>query len=397
MNILFFSTKSSYSSRKVGGAEMSMRLMAETFAQSGCDVAYVTTSESRILRWDERQVNGVRVLFMPSFRNGCLSFLPLWITSKLDMLFRRLYSVRQHVQLDDVQAIYCFYQLRPLMWFLKNRTRYGYRVIMRMAGLDWLEEIAKKPWKKPLYQRSFNSVDSINYTSHGLYLLSQEKAQEISFELQPSDSFVQDIGIRLEAQEVHTQSEFLAGKLRVVVATRFSDYQKRQDILVYAVKALKDTGQISTKNFSMLLIGSGVNRTAIQQLIYDLDVQELCTIQGFMPQYELWQVLQAADVLCHPCEYEGLAKIVAESMVIGLPVIASKVPPFTDIIEQGENGYLCNNDPTSWSAALAYLMDNPESRRKVSAQARSYALEHYNPEVNARKYLREFSRVCEQT
>jgi len=64
-------------------------------------------------------------------------------------------------------------------------------------------------------------------------------------------------------------------------------------------------------------------------------------------------------------------KLVEYSM-IGLPVIASKVPAYADSIRPGETGLLAKN-PKDWLRHLKTLIEQPDVRLKMGAEARKWA------------------------
>lgn len=66
-------------------------------------------------------------------------------------------------------------------------------------------------------------------------------------------------------------------------------------------------------------------------------------------------------------------------MALGMPVVASPVPSYLDIIEQGINGYIAQA-PEEWADALEAL-DSAESRRCIGSRARTdvyrrFSIEH---------------------
>lgn len=393
MNILFYTSKASYTAKKVGGAERSLRLLAETLASTGHTVTYVTNSDTRVLGVSTELVEGVTVLYLSTFRNALGGKLPLWLSAKLDSVFGRLHQIERHLDLSLVDIVNIFYQIRPAEYFLRLRSRYRFSLVLRMAGLDWYEKAKKSRYRAARYRTVFASVDSINYPSSGLKELCEERAQALGMPLIVRDSFVLDIGVAPRAAEVAWQGAGLPDTCAAVCATRLSSYQKRHDLLIKAVGILNDRGIIASENFELLLVGEGSERERLQVLIQDLNVQKICSIVPYMAQDKLWDTLARSDLLCHPCDYEGLSKIVAESMMMGLPVLASNVIPLNDEIYDGQNGFLADNTPEAWADKLQFLIENPNHRKSVSEPARKSAKNRYNPETNAVHYIREFSRI----
>lgn len=75
-------------------------------------------------------------------------------------------------------------------------------------------------------------------------------------------------------------------------------------------------------------------------------------------------------------------------MALGLPVIASPVPAYLDIVEQGVNGYIARSR-AEWLDAIEVLR-NPEHRRRVGSAARRSVLERFSREAQAQKLIAVF-------
>ena len=66
-----------------------------------------------------------------------------------------------------------------------------------------------------------------------------------------------------------------------------------------------------------------------------------------------------------------MSKIILEAMMLGLPVLASDVPPLPDYVIEGETGYRVANTPEAWAAKLVEIAAAKERlRADVGAGAR---------------------------
>jgi len=72
-------------------------------------------------------------------------------------------------------------------------------------------------------------------------------------------------------------------------------------------------------------------------------------------------------------------------MALGLPVIASPVPAYLDIIQQGVNGYIAYTQK-DWLEALHELRD-PRQRKRVGEAARATVLDAYSMDAQAAKLI----------
>lgn len=68
-------------------------------------------------------------------------------------------------------------------------------------------------------------------------------------------------------------------------------------------------------------------------------------------------------------------------MAAGLPPVAlSNYPGNIDLIKNEQTGFLTKNNPQSFAAALARLMEDAELRQKMGSAARE-SMQQYDPEV----------------
>lgn len=78
-------------------------------------------------------------------------------------------------------------------------------------------------------------------------------------------------------------------------------------------------------------------------------------------------------------------------MCIGLPVIATPIPSYEPIIEQGRNGYLASTRG-EWLDFLDALRD-PDLRRDIGANARTSVIQRYSMQEQARLLIEVLSRL----
>lgn len=81
-------------------------------------------------------------------------------------------------------------------------------------------------------------------------------------------------------------------------------------------------------------------------------------------------------------------------MSTGLPVVATPIPSYEEVIEQGINGYLAQ-DISEWMTYLSTLRD-PELRRQIGQQARHTALQGYSMDLQAKRLIAVLQSVYEQ-
>ena len=80
---------------------------------------------------------------------------------------------------------------------------------------------------------------------------------------------------------------------------------------------------------------------------------------------------------------------------IGITGLYSAVPPYTDIIQNGENGFLCTTNPESWENTICQIVSFPLSRRQYCLdKARQMVKERFSYERLAQQLLLDLPQLA---
>ena len=399
MNILFCSKKTAFGTEPVGGAETSMRLMAEALTRADSSSVYLIFGiERKVSPPEPRVLDGITIYHYFTSRY----FLLERIAGKLG-LKRVVYALEKAVSkfvlgrllqviVDryDIGVMYTSYDrdiLLPLL-DLKRKKIITAKIVMRMAGLYWYERAVGDAARVDEYEYIFNNVDSINYLSPSFKKLAESKMYELNMRVSPKNEFICDIGSGLAPNYKAALKKIDSKEFLMVAVMRFSDYQKRQDLLLHALASIKDVIPVKA-----IFIGSGICQQEMVGLAHELGIADRVRFVEFLTQQALWQEMGESDLLCHPCEYEGVSKIILESMALGLPVLASNVTPLQDYVCDGETGFLVDNEPEAWAEKIIFLYNNRDMLDKASCNALRYIEEHHTPGKNILKYIEHFKSL----
>jgi len=77
-----------------------------------------------------------------------------------------------------------------------------------------------------------------------------------------------------------------------------------------------------------------------------------------------------------------------------MPVIGADSPGIREIIQHGENGWLCGTDVESIGQAIRHLLDNPTIAEKLGNNARKFVLQNYALEDIVEKELKIIKEVA---
>ena len=108
---------------------------------------------------------------------------------------------------------------------------------------------------------------------------------------------------------------------------------------------------------------------------------------------KIWEVYQSADVVAMPSISEGFPYAVLEAMSSGAAVVATDVGGVSEAL--GSAGVLVTpHDPVGMADALVALLRSPAERRRLGAEARARALQHFSEERFVGEYRASYRRLA---
>lgn len=369
---MFASGKNPYdSAHSVGGAETSMRQIADTLSRRGHMVTYVALGGSK-RAIDEARLSGVRlvVLPIPLNRIGLVLGAPLMF-----IVLPFLVAVRK------IDSVYVFYEPYWLAaTYLLARWCPSIKVTIRIAGPSWNRFVEHPGWRRLIFKGAFARATCLNYIHEDLVPITEAICRNAGIDIQDKPFFIGDIGVPVsELVGSRPLRGVIPGRkiFVVLVPTRFSSYQKRQDLIIDAARQLPADTLIEIR-----FAGDGVLQDAMKQLAQKHLHAGQYTFLGFLPQEQVWDEIRQADVVALPTEYEGLGKVVLEAMAIGTPVVVSDVVSLNSYIQDRENGFLVPNTAKSWAEVLGSLPERRAELIRVAKAAQHFVKTFYSAQAN---------------
>ena len=141
-------------------------------------------------------------------------------------------------------------------------------------------------------------------------------------------------------------------------------------------------------NLEYHIIGDGILRGGLQQLIEELNVAAHVKLLGWRKQQEVASIIEGADIVLAPSitsrdgDCEGIPVSLMESMAKGLPVISTYHSGIPELIEDGVSGYLLpEREINDLASKIEHLIVEPELRQKMGKAGRQKVETDYNIEV----------------
>jgi L-malate glycosyltransferase len=162
------------------------------------------------------------------------------------------------------------------------------------------------------------------------------------------------------------------GVLRVGMIARMNDPVKNYPGLLHAAARLAP----QFPQIEFLLVGDGPLRPGLERMAQSLGLDRQIRFLG--ERQDVRAILSSIDVSVLPSFSESLSNSVLESMAAGLPVVATSVGGNTELVRDGETGFLVPpNDEICLAGALARLLREPGTRATFGARAREIARSNF--------------------
>lgn len=138
---------------------------------------------------------------------------------------------------------------------------------------------------------------------------------------------------------------------KIIFIGRLDIFQKGLDILIDAVKIINDKYHIH--RFTIDLFGPDINNSQniLKERIREYKISNI-NLRGKIPNDTVLNILCNYDYFILPSRYEGLAKVVREAIMVGLPVIASRESNFGDWVLKYNMGF-CIQELTPEGVGIA--------------------------------------------
>jgi glycosyltransferase involved in cell wall biosynthesis len=143
------------------------------------------------------------------------------------------------------------------------------------------------------------------------------------------------------------------------------DKQKNPlDFIRAAAVVVKDYPQVQ-----FFIAGDGGLRPDCERLIDELSLRSKFFLLGFRDDID--HILPAVDITALSSLWEGLPVVFQEAMSAGKPIVANNVDGVSDVVIEGETGYVVTpHRPQEMAERILYLLNNDEvcTRFGVTAQ-----------------------------
>lgn len=306
------------------------------------------TSDERVAEFrKELNEKGVSVTHVPIPRS----------LAKIKSILLSYQMIKTEVMANDYKIVHCHSPIGSVVCRVACRKarRKGTKVIYTAHGFHFFKGANWKNWllfypierlcakytdklitiNKEDYTRASNwSGLSVNYVPGIGVCTDKFKDQQCS-----RDSVRESLGLN--------KSDF------VLMSTGQISVRKNQEVIIRALAKLNNT------NVKYLIVGTGELEEKLKKLAAEAQVEKQIVFAGY--RKDVSDLLHSVDAFVFPSLQEGLPVALMEAMASGLPIICSNIRGNTDLIVDGQGGYLVKaKDVDGFANAINKMMENYE-------------------------------------
>ena len=144
------------------------------------------------------------------------------------------------------------------------------------------------------------------------------------------------------------------------------------------------------------MLGDGPLRAEVEAEIERSKLGDRFTLTGWIKPEEVLDWFRRADILLMPSLSEGLPVVGVQALAMGLAIVAGRVGGFVDLVEDGQNGRLCDPlDAACFAQALGEVLS--DQNRLLAFRQRSRQLaSRFDLDAVVQSYLQIFQAIRER-
>ena len=152
--------------------------------------------------------------------------------------------------------------------------------------------------------------------------------------------------------------------------------RKKPHMIIEAIQRIND------KSYHLSIVGPAPNEKyfkELKDLIDKSDLQNQVSLIGPVDRESVKDYYSTSNLMILPSISEGLARVIFESQVAMCPVLVTDTPGMSDIVIDGQTGYVFeSNNLDSLSLKIEYIKNNYDEASLVAKNAKGFILSNYS-------------------
>jgi glycosyltransferase involved in cell wall biosynthesis len=190
-------------------------------------------------------------------------------------------------------------------------------------------------------------------------------------------------GIHIEEMKNHFPAKLLRAKWNIPENRKILLYlsrvakEKNIDFLLKAMKKVLENRREKhgKPDAHLLIVGGGPELNFYKNLVKKMGIENYVTFTDMMQKENANRCFGAADIFVFSSVTETQGIVITEAMAAGVPVVAiNKMGP-SDLVKNGQDGYLTDLNISDFADKIEKLLDNDSLRQEMGKNAQKSAQE----------------------
>jgi len=126
------------------------------------------------------------------------------------------------------------------------------------------------------------------------------------------------------------------------------------------------------RDIRLIMAGQGPYETEIRALSTSMGMDGVVIYTGHITDSRLLDGLYTrADLFVFPSLYDNAPMVVREAAALGTPSLLTRGSSAAEVVRDGENGLLADDNTSDMAARIAWALDNPERLVEIGMEARA--------------------------
>ncbi len=204
--------------------------------------------------------------------------------------------------------------------------------------------------------------------------------------------FVGTNGIKLPREK---KQSFDTEKIRFVYIGRLDWLHKGLDILLDAFKSLMNSPYKDTCELHIYGPDFQGQYAHVEKMIAERSLNEIVTLHPAVFGEEKEKILLDSDIFIQTSRFEGMPMGILEALSYGLPCLVTEGTTLGELVEECNAGWAAKTNAESVAEKLKTAIDNCETLREKSENARKMIKENFAWEKIAEDTIKKYRKLVE--
>lgn len=191
------------------------------------------------------------------------------------------------------------------------------------------------------------------------------------------------------------------------VSQKYKSYTEHDDYILYFGRYAREKGVLTILETyakmnckeRLVLVGRGSEEEKIRQFVKEKQLEDRVEVNGAIFGDEMDRIIEKAKVVLVPSEwYENGAFVALQALAKGKIVVASDIAGLSEIIQDGETGFLAEpGNPDSFAVAIQKVLDlSVEMYKDMSQRIVEYSKIRCDAKAYIEQLLEQYTMLINQ-